>query len=255
MTDRARSLEFKQRLHNRYWWFQIPNHNYVPPIFALLSDEEWDIITQWYDDTDSRGSAGEVNIPCLSILSGFIEGNGVSNIVQLGHYEGFSTLLLGFMMRRMGFKHGIFSIDVAPNVTDFTASWVHRAGLGEYVKLVVDSSDAPHLPRMAQDYFGAEIATVFIDSSHQYQHTLRELDLWWPHLRPFGFVFMHDVSEYAASFDAAGEGGVARALKEWMADKPVSELLINEQIRPNDPGPMSVYTDGCGLAIFQKRRS
>ena len=251
MKDELRSLRFKQRNRGRYWWFHQPNHNYVPPIFEALTDDEWEVMSQWYEETDKRDSAGEVNIPCLSLISGLIGGNGIPNIVQLGHYEGFSTLLLGFVMRRMGFKHSIFSVDIDPQVTEFTESWVRRAGLDAYVKLVVDSSDAARLPQLARNYFGAEITTIFIDSSHQYHHTLRELELWYPHLQPFGFIMMHDASAYAGDFDATGEGGVLRALREWTAVQHVSHLLINEEVYVGHP-PLA-YIDPCGLAIIQKK--
>ena len=250
MKDMLRSLRFNQREHPRYWWFQQPNHDYVPPIFAVLDDEEWDIIAQWYDETDRRGSPGEINIPGISLISALIGGNGIQNIVQLGHYEGFSTLLLGFTMRRMGLRHSIFSVDIDPQVTEFTRSWVQHAGLDPYVQLVVDGSDAAHLPQLARDYFRADIATVFIDSSHQYQHTLRELETWYPELQPLGFLLMHDVSACAANFDATGEGGVLRALREWTTTRPVSYLLINEQVDVSHP-PLA-YVDACGLAIIQK---
>src|SRR5712691_7984504 len=98
MGDQLRSIPFKHRPQGRYWWFH--NHDYVPAVYSLLTDEEWDVMDQWYTETDARQSAGEANIPPLNLLTGLIEGSGIPNIVQLGHYEGFSTLLLGFTMRR-----------------------------------------------------------------------------------------------------------------------------------------------------------
>ena len=246
-----RSLVFKDRPNGRYWWYH--NHHYVPPIFQILTDAEWECMAAWYDATDAVGSTGgEAAIPCLSVLSGFLEGSSVRNIVQLGHFQGFSTLLLGFMMRRMGYRHSIFSVDIDASVSEFTETWVHRAGLDDYVKIVVSSSDAPHLPEIAKDYLGTQqIATMFIDSSHQHLHTLRELDLWWPHLQPLGLIFMHDASVFATSFNPNGDPGVLRALKEWTAANSVSNLLINEQVEPNEQTPLA-YMDGCGLAMLQK---
>ena len=244
-----RSQAFAARLGSRYWWFHQNAH--VPPIFSLLGEDEWDVIEAWYEETDRRGSAGEANVSCLSALSGLIEGNGIPNIVQLGHFEGFSALLLGFMMRRMGKRRAVFSIDIEPKLSQFTMEWIKRARLGEQVEIVTASSDDPSLPEQAKEYFGVDIASVFIDSAKIYGHTLRELDLWWPALRPLGFVFLHDVSHFGAEFEGS-EGGVRRAVRDWAGRNEVSYLLINEEVRGgNQPVPL-IYLDGCGLGILQK---
>jgi len=179
-----------------------------------------------------------------------LEANLIPNIVELGHYEGFSTLLLGFTMRRLGFKHSIFSVDIDKRASDVTSEWVGRAGLSEYVRIVVDTSESPHLPSMACEYFNDEIATVFIDSSHQYEHTTRELNLWFERLRPFGLMFLHDVSELAAGFDVAGSGGVRRAVTEWAAQNGAAYMLLNQDVAPGHQ-PL-VYMDGCGFGLIQK---
>jgi predicted O-methyltransferase YrrM len=205
-------------------------HDYVPALFALLTDEEWAIMNQWYTETDAVQHAAEANVPILSFLMGIIDGSGISNIVQLGHYEGFSTLLLGFIMRRMGFRHSIFSVDISPDSSRTCEHWVTKAGLSEYVSINVASSDTPDLPLMAQDYFKSDIAAVFIDSSHQYQHTVSELNLWFPALKPFGFIFLHDASTGASEFDTSRSGGVVQALREWSQRDDASHIIVNEDV-------------------------
>jgi predicted O-methyltransferase YrrM len=231
-------------------------HEYVPALFALLTDEEWDIIDQWYTETDAVQHAGEANVPVLSLLMGMIDGNGISNIVQLGHYEGWSTLLLGFIMRRMGFRHSVFSVDISLDSSRTCEHWVAKAGLSEYVSINVASSDTPDLPMKARDYFKADIAAVFIDSSHQYQHTINELNLWFPALKPFGFIFLHDASTCASELDSSRSGGVIRALREWSQRGDASHILFNEDV-VFSPHPTHiqqvVYQDWCGLGIIQKR--
>ncbi len=256
MTNSSRSIPFKHRSHGRYWWFQNRTHDYVPALFALLTDEEWDVIDQWYTETDSRQSAGEANVPTLSFLMGIIEGNGISNIVQLGHFEGFSTLLLGFIMRRMGFKQSIFTVDISPGFSRTCEYWVTKASLSEYVSINVMSSDTPGLPAVARDYFKSDIACIFIDSSHQYLHTMNELNLWFPALKPFGFIFLHDCSTAASDFDSTRNGGVIRAVKEWSDRSDASQIILNEDVIDGyNPTHLHqlVYQDGCGLGIIQKR--
>ena len=203
----------------------------------------------WYEATDARRSAGEANVPALSVLQGFILGRGIRNIVQLGHYEGFSTLLFGFMMRRMGHKNSVFTVDIDANVSEFTRDWVDRAGLSDYVRVVTASSDAPHLPAEALEYFGERMRSLFIDSLHHYRHTMSELRIWWPWLSPFGLVFAHDVSLHAATESDDSEGGSGRALTEWARETRAAHILVNGHFRPGNP---LVYLDPCGLAIMQK---
>jgi len=79
----------------------------------------------------------------MSMLWALIGGNGVSRIVQAGHYAGYSTLLLGFLLRAMGKRHALFSIDIDRAVTDYTQQWTERAGLADILHLSVRDSVAP----------------------------------------------------------------------------------------------------------------
>lgn len=78
---RQRTESFEARTAGRYWWFQSLDAHFVPPLFSFLADEEWALMRQWYDETDARNSAGEANVPMLSVLQGLIMGNRISNIV------------------------------------------------------------------------------------------------------------------------------------------------------------------------------
>lgn len=63
-------------------------------------------------------------------------------------------------------------------------------------------------------------------------------------------IVMHDASQFATTYDAAG--GVLRALKEWSAKNGVPYFAINERVtgKPGEPRP--VYRDGCGLGLIQR---
>ena len=41
---------------------------------------------------------------------------------------------------------------------------------------------------------------ILLDSSHQYEHTLRELDLWVPRMEPGSIMLLHDTSTYARTW-------------------------------------------------------
>ncbi|MBI5344682.1 MAG: hypothetical protein HZB83_05005 [Deltaproteobacteria bacterium] len=108
-----RNLKFKGRAgEGRFAWHKFGD--YVPPIYSFLTGNEWEILEKWYEDTESRKLLGECNIPFISSVQGFIMGSVINNIVQLGHFAGYSTLLIGFMMRRMKMKNSFITIDIDP---------------------------------------------------------------------------------------------------------------------------------------------
>jgi methyltransferase family protein len=253
MQDKNRSLSFRNEKHNRYWWHKGQDVDYVPPIYGFLEDGEWDIVKAWFEDTGSRfANTGEAGVPPMSLLLGIIMGNGLKRIVQCGHYVGYSSLLIGFMLRKMGAKQGLLSIDIDPEVSTYTQSWLARAGLTDYVMLrVADSADVAG-PMIAQNQFdGKAPQLVFIDSSHQYEHSLKELGLWYPALCKGGIMFLHDTSKFAANFDSSGKGGVFRAVSEWCLVHGVSNLTLNSWVDGGEPGDYP-YRDGCGLTVLQK---
>jgi predicted O-methyltransferase YrrM len=126
-----------------------------PPLYADLTDEEFEILLEWYEETEKKQLIGEANIPLLSTLTGFVAGNNLDRIVQCGHYAGYSTLLLGWTLRKMGKKKALFSIDINPDVTEFTQNWVNRAGLEDVVHLAVGDSADERITLQSVDYFGS----------------------------------------------------------------------------------------------------
>lgn len=246
-----RSRAFTARAGDRFWWHRLPGADFVPPVYAFLDDDEWALLEAWYADTDARGLAGEVNVPAMCVLQGFVMGSLVRHVVQLGAYAGYSTLLLGFMLRRMGFRRALVSLDIDPACCAYAEGWVRRAGLADHVVVECGDSADREAPARARQTLGADPSLVFVDSSHRYAHTLAELDLWAPALVPGGFLFLHDSSEFAARFDPSGEGGVGRALAEWLARHPTMRAINVCNALATLETPSQVYKDGCGLAIVQ----
>lgn len=244
--------KFRNETDNRYWWYRSSGARYIPPVLRCLCADEWDIMRDWYRDSGEKFVAGECAIPPISALFGFITGSNVRRLVQLGHYTGFSTLLLGFTLRSMENRRGLFSIDIDPRVTEYTDSWIKRAGLDDYVKLTVNDSSASAAVDEACQYLGGAPQLIFIDSSHQYAHTRKELDLWYPALVPGGLIFMHDASRFAEQFDPGRQGGVRKGLNEWLAATRNHCLTINEGCDGNQSALELSYQDPCGLAIIQK---
>jgi hypothetical protein len=248
-------MRFADDPHPRFWWHHLGKTDYVPPIYQVLTDAEWQLMEDWYAATLERDSIGEINVPAMSMIQGLIGGSGLSRIVQLGHYYGYSALLIGFWLRAMNQGGKIVSIDIDPVATGFTNEWVQRAGLGDVVELRLCDSAGPQAVPEGRAAFGGRMPQLIVlDSSHQYEHTVRELDLWIPEMDQHSIMLLHDTSTYARSWDANGAGGVQQALDDWLPGRDDVEVLnLNRRVGEPDTSPEVVYQDGCGLGILQKR--
>ena len=226
--------------------------DYVPPVYAWLTDDEWAVIADWYTETDRSAQIGEAAVPLISLLHGVVMGNRAARIVQLGTHAGYSALLLGFMLRRMGARRGLFTLDIDRAFCEIARGWLKRAGLLDFVQVSEGSSlDAASLTR-ARDYLDGAPELVILDSSHEYRATLQELDLWYAELAPGGLLVVHDVSRFAQSFDVTQSGGVRRAFDEWRAANPTAEtFLLNGEARSMDL-PRPLYKDACGVGLIHK---
>lgn len=238
----------------RYWWHRLPGMDYAPAIYSDLSEQEWTILRDWYAETDRTGQIGEMVVPMISLLQGFILGSRAERIVQLGTHAGYSALLIGFMLRRMKARRGLFSLEIEPGLLAVARGWIERAELPEFVEMAERNSLAPESVAAACEYLGGDPELVILDSSHEYRATLRELDLWYEGLAGGGVILLHDVSRFAQQFDVTHEGGVRRAFQEWRAAHPEREtFLLNGNERSMDL-PRPFYKDACGLGLIHKPR-
>jgi predicted O-methyltransferase YrrM len=250
--DSLRSRAWKDNPGPRYWWHRLPGIDYVPPIYSDLSETEWSTLREWYEETDRSGSIGECAVPLISILHGLVMGSRASRIVQLGTCSGYSALLLGWMLRRMKARQGLFSLDLDPASCEMSRRWIARGGLQDFVEIAERNSLDPDSPGAAREYLGGDPELIILDSSHQYQATLAELDLWYRALAPGGLLILHDVSHFAAEFDVTRQGGVGRAFAEWRKSNPeVETFRLNGDARTMEL-PRPLYKDACGLGLIHK---
>jgi predicted O-methyltransferase YrrM len=199
--------KYCSRFADRYWWWRMyGGAKHDPILYYLLDKKEISILNNWYDDTDKKHLVGECAPPMMGFLFGFIANNYIKRIVQLGHYSGFSTLNLGFLLSHLG-EGRLATIDIDERMSNYTEKWVDKAKLKNYIKIITaDSADSGAI-RQSIDFIGGEPEIVIIDSAHTYNHTLRELDAWMPVLCNNGFIFLHDSSLWASHMDKEGRGG------------------------------------------------
>lgn len=248
--DRSRRWTGDER--GRFWWHRLPGMDFVPPIYSDLAEAEWEIVRQWYEETDRSGLIGECAVPLISLLHGLVMGNRIARLVQLGTCSGYSSLLLGFMLRRMNSPNGLFSLEIDRDLCALTRSWLERAGLTNYVRVARWNSLDRGAVASAAGYLGGEPEMIILDSSHEYAATTQELDLWYPAVRVGGLLVLHDVSQFASAFDVTGQGGVQRAFTEWRRKNPQAEAIcLNGASRSMDL-PRPLYKDACGVSLIHK---
>lgn len=248
----SRSLAFSSSHEPRFWWHRLSRSDYVPPIYANLSEEEWRLLRDWYAETSRDDQVGECAVPIMSLLHGLIMGSSIRRIVQLGTHAGYSTLLLGFFLRQMQASRGLYTFEIGEHLCVYTRGWLERAGLTPFVHVECRSSLDPSSPDFAREYLSGPPELIFIDSSHEYGSTRAELEAWYPALAPGGLIVLHDSSEFATGFDVTAQGGVARALREWRASHPEAETFsLNRNVRAIET-PAMIYQDFCGAGLIQK---
>jgi len=247
-----RSLFLSSSSEPRFWWHRLPRSNYVPPVFASLTDEEWQLMQDWFVETSRQNLIGECVVPMISLLHGLVMGSGLQRIVQLGTHAGYSALLLGFYLRRMHAQRALLSFEIDESLCRFARAWLCRAGLDAVVRVELRNSLDPASPGLARDYLGGAPELVFLDSSHEYRQPLDEIEAWYPELARGGLIVLHDTSDFAAAFDLTKEGGVRRALQEWRESHPGIEVIsLNHNVAAMET-PGLVYQDFCGVGLIQK---
>lgn len=256
MTEQRRSLKFAGDNHPRFWWHGPDTRDYVPTVYDVLTDEEWELLEEWYAETLAADSIGEWNPPAMSVIHGLINGGGLTRVLQIGHYYGYSALLIGFWLRAMGGARLLVSIDIDAAATDFTRRWVERAGLGEYVHLLVADATDPQTVDAVVAEFGDRMPQLIVrDSTHDYRLTKRELGLWVPRMDSQSILLINGTSRLSSGWDESGRGGPRKALRDWMRRRrDVDYLSLNERVGEHGlEDPPLAYADGCGLGILQKR--
>ena len=134
VTDASRrSLAFSTSTEPRLWWHRLPRSNYVPPIYANVTDQQWQLLQDWFEETTRQNLIGECLVPIMSVLHGLIMGSGIQRIVQQGTHAGYSALLLGFSLLQMHAQNGLFSFEIDEFLYRFARAWLERAGLNSVV--------------------------------------------------------------------------------------------------------------------------
>lgn len=136
------------------------------------------------------------------------------NVIELGVRGGNSTAAL-LAAVQLNPNSVMVSVDIEDPVTP-----VHWAWHPQWTFLLGDDTDPAVFAAVTSRVLAADL--LFIDTSHTYDHTLAELRLYGPLVRPGGVILLHDTLT-----TVLGEEGwpVTRAISAWTRE--TGHLWVN----------------------------
>jgi predicted O-methyltransferase YrrM len=208
-------------------------------LMSMLSERGRRVVEEIIDHDAFPGSTDPA---ALAVVAALIRTVRPTRALQLGTHIGFSAVYLGDILA----PHGGRLVTVEPDVValGIARKFVDDAGLADNVQFVEGfSTDDAVNTRLRRE---GPFDLVYLDSSHAYAATLVELNLifdgaW---LANDGLLILHDAARTAAAFDPTGEGGVARALDEWVKARPdhVQSFVLEPPLWPC----------ACGLGLVTR---
>jgi predicted O-methyltransferase YrrM len=172
----------------------------------------------------------------LELLGSVLRASRPRLVLELGTYIGFSSLVIGDVLAHNEPVGELITVEPDESAHEIAKTLMSHLS---NVSFVHGYSTDVEVIRTLRDRGPFEI--VYLDSSHAYAETLRELDLIFdaPLLGDGGMLILHDAAKEAAQFDPSGEGGVRRALDEWTS-KPSYQMVVFEK-------PLVDSVPGLGL--------
>lgn len=163
----------------------------------------------------------------LELIGAVLRAVRPKRVLELGTYIGFSSLLIGDVLAHNEPQGELITVDPDESAQQVATELCSHLSNIEFVH---GYSTDPEVIGMVRDAGPFEI--VYVDSSHMYSETLRELDLIFdtPLLGEGGLVILHDAAKEAAQFDPSGKGGVRRALDEWNTKRSYQMVVFEDPL-------------------------
>jgi len=192
--------------------------------------------------------AGSSDYPTLGLMYNMIRWTKSTKVLELGGWIGFSGI---FFLDAINSSHGkteklLVTVDANTEKQSKAKDNFDLAGFSGLYELVPFGSETEDAFSRISKH--APYDVLYIDSIHDYSHTKLELDTYFKLVRKGGFIFCHDTSELAATFDTKKEGGVRRALKEFVLENPV-EFVFFEHDGIFDNIPIGWNSVGAFMGI------
>jgi len=159
----------------------------------------------------------------LDVLAALIVTAGGKRILHLGTFLGGSAIVLADLVGEGG---KLVTLDPDARMNESCRKYTALAGLSERIETVDGSStDKKLLARL-----GREWDAIYLDTTHQYQQTVAEIDTLAPLCSSRTLFLFHDASKHAAdALDLGHQGGVRRAMREYCLVHPNWQWFVFEK--------------------------
>ena len=213
-----------------------PYHNLIRPQTLM-------VLEKLYRDPESAGVSDQ---SILSWLATYLRMRQPTKVIELGTWIGCSCLVMADILATNNTPGILVSIDPAADKRDKAKQYVQEAGLADTVHFISGESCQDHVVSHLRDTAPYEV--VYIDSLHGYENMLRELLFYCPGqgiIGEDGIMFLHDASWAAQEWDPTHQGGVRRALEEWIREHNEMQMLVLEP---------PAWSNPCGIGIIAHKR-
>ena len=190
---------------------------------------------------------GATDFSALSILCTLVKLKQPDRVLQLGTYIGFSAIVLAGVLATNSKPGKLWTVEPNAKAHDKARRYAQSAGITNLMEFLDGSSDDPEIHEKLRR--SGPFDLVYIDSSHEYHQTLKELKNYVEDeaiTTTSTVVTLHDAGTQAACFDPTDCGGVRQALEEWFnCDDNRSRYMLFIFEPPMYPNP-------CGLGVIRK---
>ena len=184
----------------------IENPDY--PVSSIYQDIPWEL---------SGGTKQACMVACAFILA-----LDVDTVIEIGAWQGFSSLMLGRTLAVNSRSGLLVTIDVNPNALTRASNFTK--GLPIEHRLVKGDSmqEAFSLP-----LDGRVPGLCFVDGEHKYEYCKSDLEKCAKVMKPYGVLVVHDYSK-------TGHPGVYQAVNEFVEQTGAAKIYLDENRESTD---------------------
>ncbi|MDZ4802740.1 MAG: CmcI family methyltransferase [Bryobacteraceae bacterium] len=189
---------------------------------------------------------GVSDTAALSMLALYVKLRPARNILELGTFGGLSAIVMASCLDANDSSARLTTVDLSNKHQHDSRPHIQAASLEHKISLISGSSTDAEVVNTLRRLGPFDM--IYIDSSHAYKQTLEELDLYTGDQALSSSataIFMHDAGRSAASSDPTGEGGVPRAVQEWMQKNGAHFQFLS--LEP------PVWPNPCGLGMLLRK--
>ena len=182
------------------------------PLARTYDNERGGIVVSLYDGYRDRLSKWSDIREYLPLLHEEARSRPGCRVLELGTRKGNSTL--AFLAGTMGSGGHVWSVDVNDVAGDPEGMFIWR-NVPHWTFTCGDDMDPD-----VRAGLPAEVDVLFVDTSHEYEHTAAEIRAYMPRVAPGGVALFHDTRLLMHRADE--EPPVRRALDEWCQETGMS---------------------------------